>query len=88
MLVTLGFGAAVAALTSSVPFLISLSEQKEWIFLGSGAVLLLAAWLVHRPGPACPSGPGEKPDVDRIKKTITDSGFTPGKAIVRTEETR
>ncbi len=30
--------------------------------------------------------PGEKPDVDKIKKTITDAGFTPGKATVRTEE--
>lgn len=32
--------------------------------------------------------PDAKPDVEKIKKTITDSGFTPGKAIVRTEETR
>lgn len=30
--------------------------------------------------------PGEKPDVDKIKKTITDAGFTPGKATFRTEE--
>lgn len=32
--------------------------------------------------------PGEKPDVDKIKKVITDAGFTPGKAIVRPEEPR
>lgn len=32
--------------------------------------------------------PGGKPDVDTIKKAITESGFTAGKAIVRTEETQ
>jgi copper chaperone CopZ len=32
--------------------------------------------------------PGEKPDVDKIKKTITEAGFTPGNATVRTEEIR
>lgn len=30
--------------------------------------------------------PGAKPDVDKVKKTITDAGFTPGNAVVRTEE--
>lgn len=96
LLVTLGFGASVAALTNSAPFLISLSEHKEWIFAGSGALLLVSAWLLYRPGQTCPVdpekkarivlAPGEKPDVDKIKKTITDAGFTPGKATVRTEE--
>src|SRR5258708_10439639 len=57
LLVTLGFGATVAALTSSVPWLIPLSEHKEWIFVGSGALLLLSAWLVYRPGQPCPSDP-------------------------------
>lgn len=66
LLVTLGFGAAVASLTSTVPWLIPLSERKQWIVLV----------------------PGEKPDLDRIRQVITDSGFTPGKAIVRTEEKR
>lgn len=32
--------------------------------------------------------PGEKPDVDKIKKIITDAGFTPGNTSVRTEETQ
>jgi hypothetical protein len=57
LLVTLGFGAAVASLTHSVPFLISLSEHKEWIFAGSGALLLASAWLLYRPGQACPADP-------------------------------
>ncbi|HUF79965.1 MAG TPA: heavy metal-associated domain-containing protein [Burkholderiales bacterium] len=30
--------------------------------------------------------PGAKPDLEKISKTITDAGFTPGKATVRTEE--
>jgi copper chaperone CopZ len=38
------------------------------------------AWIVL--------APGGKPDVDKIKKTITDAGFTPGNAIVRTEESQ
>lgn len=57
LLVTLGFGATLAALTSSIPWLIPLSEHKEWIFLGSGAALLAAGWLVHHPGQSCPSDP-------------------------------
>lgn len=32
--------------------------------------------------------PGEKPDIDKIKKVVTDSGFTPGNATVRTEQTQ
>lgn len=31
---------------------------------------------------------GEKPDLDKIKKVVTDAGFTPGNATVRTEETQ
>lgn len=57
LLVSLGFGASVAALTNSVPFLISLSEQKEWIFAGSGALLLASAWLLYRAGQTCPADP-------------------------------
>lgn len=57
VLVSLGLGASVAALTHNIPFLISLSEHKEWVFLGSGGLLLVSAWLIHRPGQSCPSDP-------------------------------
>ena len=57
ILVTLGLGAAVASLTSAFPFLIFLSKHKAWVFAGSAALLLLAGWLLHRPGRACPTDP-------------------------------
>ncbi len=57
ILVTLGLGAAVVALTSAFPFLIFLSQHKVWVFAGSGLLLLLAGWLLYRPGRACPTDP-------------------------------
>ncbi len=56
-LVTLGMGATVAALTSSFPFLITLSQHKVWIFAGSGLLLLASGWLLYRPGRRCPADP-------------------------------
>lgn len=56
-LVTLGMGATVASLTSNFPFLITLSLHKAWIFAGSGLMLTLSAWLLYRPGRACPADP-------------------------------
>ncbi len=53
--VSLGFGATVAALTSSFPFLITLSLHKVWIFAFSGAMLVLSGWLMYRPGRSCPT---------------------------------
>ena len=38
-LVTLGFGAAVAALTSALPVLVVLSEHKAWLFGGSAVLI-------------------------------------------------
>ncbi len=56
-LVTMAGGAAVASLVGSVPFLIPLSQNKEWIFLGSAVLLGGSAWLLWRPGRACPTDP-------------------------------
>jgi len=55
ILVTLGAGATVGALTSRLPFLITLSDNKLWVFVGSGLLLMLAAWLEWRPGRQCPT---------------------------------
>jgi len=55
--VTLGMGAAVAAMTSTFPFLITLSQYKIWVFLFSGLMLLVSGWLMFRPGRACPIEP-------------------------------
>ncbi|NOX69152.1 MAG: hypothetical protein GXP15_08190 [Gammaproteobacteria bacterium] len=57
ILVTLGFGATVAALTSNFPMLITIAQHKVWVFGGSGALLLLTGWLMYRPGRACPVDP-------------------------------
>ncbi len=57
-LVTLGLGATVAAFTSSFPVLVTLSEHKVWVFVLSGALLLLSGWLLYRAGRRCPVEPG------------------------------
>jgi len=58
LLVSMGLGATVAALTSNFPVLIDISAHKIWVFAGSGALLLLSGWLIFRPGRACPADPG------------------------------
>ena len=55
VLVTLGLGATVAALTSAFPFLVVLSEHKLWVFAFSGLMLALSGWLLYRPGRSCPA---------------------------------
>ncbi len=52
--VTLGLGATVAAMTSTFPFLIVLSQHKVWVFAFSGLMLAISGWLMFRPGRACP----------------------------------
>lgn len=42
-------GAAVASFVSTFPWLIPLSANKGWIFLGSGLMILLSSVLVFRP---------------------------------------
>ncbi|HEX20042.1 MAG TPA: hypothetical protein ENG78_04385 [Acidiferrobacteraceae bacterium] len=54
ILVTLGLGATVAAITSYFPFLITLSQHKAWVFAFSGTMLVLSGWLIYRPDRACP----------------------------------
>ena len=57
ILVTLGMGASVAALTSTFPFLIVLSQHKIWVFIFSGLMLALSAWFIYRPNQSCPTDP-------------------------------
>ncbi len=52
--VSLGLGTTVAAVTSSLPFLVTLSQYKLWVFTFSGMMLLISAWLIFRPGHSCP----------------------------------
>lgn len=57
LLVSVGLGASVAALTSAAPWLVALSAHKGWIFAVSGIAIVGAAFLLYRPGCACPTDP-------------------------------
>ena len=57
VLVSLGFGAAVAAVTSNFPLLIAIAQHKSWVFVSSGALLIVSGWLIHRPVRSCPTDP-------------------------------
>lgn len=57
LLVSLGLGAAVAGLTSGLPWLVALSEHKAWIFAGSLLLLIVAGWLIRRSAARCPAEP-------------------------------
>jgi hypothetical protein len=57
LLVSIGLGAVSASLFASLPFLVTMAQYKAWMFAGSGGVLVLAAWLLFRPGRACPADP-------------------------------
>jgi len=68
ILVTLGMGATVAALTSAFPFLIVLSQHKIWVFILSGLMLTLSAWFIYRPDQSCPVEP-QQARICEISKT-------------------
>ena len=55
LFVPLGLGATVAALTSSIPLLITLSQHKLWIFIISGSLLVGSAWILRRSKGQCPA---------------------------------
>ncbi|MCH2449427.1 MAG: hypothetical protein MK198_04705 [Gracilimonas sp.] len=42
-------GAAVTSMISTFPWMVTLSGYKEWIFFGSGIMLLISGILVYRP---------------------------------------
>lgn len=57
LLVALGFGTVVVGLTSSFPWLVTLSGHKEWLFAASALMLAAAGWTLYRRGRTCPSDP-------------------------------
>ena len=57
LLVTLGMGGVVASMASNLPFLVTLSQYKAWMFLGSGLLLIISGWVLYRPNRTCPSDP-------------------------------
>ena len=59
LLVFLGFGAAVASAVSSLPFLVTLSRRKIWVFAAAGVLLAVGfgyrRWVAPRfTAAACP----------------------------------
>ena len=67
-LVALGMGATMASLVSNVPFLVTLSQYKIWVFAISGALLVLSGWLLYRAGRACPTDPTLAALCDKTQK--------------------
>ena len=55
--VMLGLGATVAAISSSVPFFVTLSLHKGWVFAASAMLLAASGWLLFRSGRECPAEP-------------------------------
>lgn len=73
LLVALGLGSAVAAMTSAAPWLVALSRYKLWIFAGAALALILAGVLLYRPGRSCPADPDLAracARIDRVSRTI------------------
>lgn len=42
-------GAAVTSMISTFPWLVPLSTNKEWFFLGAGVMLIVSGVLIYRP---------------------------------------
>lgn len=57
LLVTLGFGSVVAALTSRYPLLVTLAEYEGWMFGLSATLLILTAWFIWGRPMHCPADP-------------------------------
>ena len=47
LLVTLGFGGALAGILSNAPWLIELSRHKIWVFATSGILLGITAFMIY-----------------------------------------
>ncbi|NKC01203.1 MAG: hypothetical protein GKR90_22275 [Pseudomonadales bacterium] len=67
-LVTLGMGAAVASMAATAPWLVTLSMYKGWVFVASGGMIAVAAWVVYRPGRVCPTDPDLAAACERADK--------------------
>ena len=57
LLVSLGLGAAVAGMVGAAPWLVTLSQHKAWLFVGTAVLLAAGGALIYRPGRTCPTDP-------------------------------
>jgi mercuric ion transport protein len=56
-LVVMGFGAVVATITYQLPWLVTLAEQKFWMFSISSGFLAICAWVIWTQRKTCPIDP-------------------------------
>lgn len=79
LLVALGLGTAVAAVTAALPWLVSISHYKVWLFAAAMLALSAAGVLLYRAGQSCPSDPELAracARFDRIARTFFWLGVT------------
>ncbi len=69
LFVTLGMGATLAGLVSAAPWLSVLTDYKEYIFIGAGAMLALSTFMQWRARNApCPADPVKAKACMRLRK--------------------
>lgn len=69
LFVTLGAGAAFAGLVSAAPWLIALSKYKAWTFGLSGAMILLAGFMLWKSrNTPCPVNAEQAKACNRIRR--------------------
>lgn len=69
LMVSLGMGASLAGLVSTVPQLVWLSKYKIWVFSVSALMLLLAGyWQYRAKDMPCPTDPGLARSCTRMRK--------------------
>lgn len=61
LLVVLGLGTTVASLLSALPWLVTLSRHKEWVFAISGGLILANLYYHYRLTPRLLAGGGACP---------------------------
>jgi hypothetical protein len=70
VMVSIGAGATLVALVTTVPQLVWLSEHKEWVFVIAGGILLLTGALMLRArSMACPTDPKLARSCSRLRRT-------------------
>jgi len=57
LLVMFGLGATVVAMTTAMPFLITLVTYKVWTFSISGFLLVIAGYMTWKASKSCPIDP-------------------------------
>lgn len=78
LLVLAGLGATVASFLSAVPWLVSLSRHKAWVFAGAGALIAANFAYVYalaprlrESDPSCPpDDPGDCETADRLSRGV------------------